>query len=112
MKSQIFKSIPPLEMMIDLLNQICDKIDNSYYLLTNDAFKKGILFHWIDPFIHSCQLYYHSSKLIYLEKYLKTKNYNHFITIIRQICKIHHIIYTSKIKYIKSNYLIEYKIYC
>ena len=110
MKSQIFKSIPPVELLIQLLEQICEKTDQ-YYFLTKDAFKKGNLFDLIDPFIQSCQPYYHTSKLIYLDKYTTSKSYNHFVTIIRQLCKIHHISYTSKIKYIQSNYLIEYKIY-
>ena len=110
MKSQIFKSIPPIEILIHLLEKICEKkVD--YFLLTNDAFKKGIMFHFIEPFIHACQEYYYTSKLIYLDKYTTTKSYNHFVTIIRQMCKIHNIKYTSKIKYIQSNYLIEYKIF-
>ena len=39
-------------------------------------------------------------------------NYKNFVTIIRQICKYHHIPFTSNIKYSKSKYEIKYFIYC
>ena len=37
--------------------------------------------------------------------------YKNFVTIIRQICKYHHIPFTSSIKYNKSKYDIYYFIY-
>ena len=38
-------------------------------------------------------------------------NYKNFVTILRQICKFHHIPFTSTIKYDKSAYDISYSIF-
>ncbi len=107
MSSQIFKKHIPNEILFNLLNDMAFKIDN-YYMINNDAYKKGIFNNKIQEFINECIPYYHKSKL----KYLERKNtYNSFITIIRQICKYNKITYTSKIKYDRSSYDIIYYIY-
>jgi hypothetical protein len=38
-------------------------------------------------------------------------NYNKFVTVVRQICSVNNLPYTSKIVYNKSNYDILYYIY-
>ena len=47
------------------------------------------------------------SKKMYVEREMKYKN---LITIIRQICRYHHIPFSSNIKYSKSKYEITYSI--
>lgn len=106
-QSQIFKYVIPINMMIDLFDKISVKYDN-YYVLNNGSYKKGIFNGDIQQFIKDCIPYYYVSKRKYLTCEL---NYNHFITIIRQICKHLNIRYTSKIKYEKSSYDIIYNIY-
>jgi hypothetical protein len=105
--SQIFKSDIPINMLIQLFDKISVKYDN-YYVLNNGAYKKGIFNGDIQQFIQDCIEYYYISKRKYLTR---TLNYNHFVTIIRQICKHLNIKYTSKIKYEKSTYDIIYNIY-
>jgi hypothetical protein len=107
MSSQIFKTPIPNELFFNLLNDIAFKIDN-YYMINNDAYKKGIFNNKIQGFINECIPYYHKSKLKYLEK---KNTYNSFITVVRQICKFNKITYTSKIKYDRSSYDIIYYIY-
>ena len=105
--SQIFKYDIPNELLFDLFEKICIKC-NSYYVLNNNAYKKGMFTNDIPEFIDNCSQYYHISKRKYLTRPL---NYNHFITIIRQICKHLNIKYVSKIKYERSTYDIIYNIY-
>jgi len=105
--SQIFKSNIPIDMLIELLDKISVKYDN-HYVLNNNSYKKGIFNGDIQSFIEKCKPYYYISKRKYLTCEL---NYNHFITIIRQICKHLNIRYTNKIKYERSTYDIVYNIY-
>lgn len=106
-QSQIFKSNIPNDMLFELLEKICIKYEN-HYVLNNGAYKKGIFNGDIQKFIQDCIPYYYISKRKYLTRPL---NYNHFITIIRQICKHSNIKYTNKIKYERSSYDIIYNIY-
>jgi hypothetical protein len=105
--SQIFKNDIPVRLLSDLFEKICIKHEN-YYTLNNNAYKKGIFKGDIQQFISDCLPYYYLSKRKYLTRPL---NYNHFITIIRQICKYLNIKYTNKIVYEKSTYDIIYNVY-
>jgi hypothetical protein len=109
MTTQIFKQKIPNDLLIELLNQICIKINNEkYFIINNEAYKRGLFNNSIYYFIEKCKLYYHKSKLKYLERKL---SYKSFITIIRQICNANNITYTSQIKYQASTYDIIYHIY-
>ena len=107
MSTQIFKNNIPNEKFFELLDSICLKGDK-LYIFNSESFKKGLYNELIPKFIELCIPYYHISKRKYLEKKL---NYNVFTTIIRQICRFNNITYTSKIKYDKSLYEIQYYIY-
>lgn len=104
MPSQLFKKDVPLSILNDLLSIVCEK-NNDGYVFNNQSYKK-VIFHQLEQdFINNCRPHYHASKLRYLDRKM---NYNHFVTILRQIAKLHNITYTSNIKYSKSNYCIEY----
>lgn len=105
--SQIFKNDIPVRLISDLFEKICIRHEN-YYILNNNAYKKGIFKGDVQQFITDCLPYYYVSKRKYLTRPL---NYNHFITIIRQICNHLNIKYTSKIVYEKSTYDIIYNVY-
>jgi len=107
MTSQIFKSKYPIQGLFDFLELYSDKKTN-YYYFTKTKFKKGVFENAIRPYCDSLKEYYYLSKQKYLDK---KQTYRSFVTIIRQICKYHHISFTSKIKYDKSNYEIVYYIY-
>jgi hypothetical protein len=107
MSNQIFKKNVPNEMLFTLLDSICAK-NEKYYVLNNEAFKRGVFQESIQHFLTDCNKYYHISKKKYLERKL---TYNTFTTVLRQICNFNSITYTSQIKYDKSNYDIIYCIY-
>ena len=106
MTSQIFKTQIPNQLLINLLEEIAVKSDKCY-VVNNNVYKKGIFNESIPKFIAECRQYYFLSKRKYLDRKL---TYNSFITILRQICNVNKITYTSKIKYDKSVYDIEYHI--
>jgi len=106
MKSQIFKSVISIDILYELLDKICFK-DECNYHLTNAAFNAGVYHNFINEFCSNIISFYHISKRHYVERKM---NYNSFITIVRQICKLNNISYTSKIVYNKSNYEFIYYI--
>ena len=105
--SQTFKNIIPTEKIFELLDKICAK-GNKFFVVDNNAYKKGIYTGLIPEFLNFCKSYYYSSKRKYVERELTNKS---FITVIRQICKTNKITYTSYINYNKSQYDIIYHIY-
>jgi len=107
MSTQIFKNTIPTEKIFNLLDSLCVK-NNKHYFFDSNSFKKGIFTEEINKFLEEYKPYYHISKRKYLEKNL---TYNMFITVLRQICNSNKIIYTSQIKYDKSNYEIIYYFY-
>lgn len=106
MTSQIFKTQIPNQLLVNLLEENAVKSDKCY-VVNNNVYKKGIFNESIPKFITECRQYYFLSKRKYLDRKL---TYNSFITILRQICNFNKITYTSKIKYDKSVYDIEYHI--
>jgi len=106
MTSQIFKTQIPNQLLINLLEENAVKSDKCY-VVNNNVYKKGIFNESIPKFIAECRQYYFLSKRKYLDRKL---TYNSFITILRQICNVNKIKYTSKIRYDKSVYDIEYHI--
>ena len=106
MTSQIFKTQIPNQLLLNLLEENAVKSDKCY-VVNNNVYKKGIFNESILKFITECRQYYFLSKRKYLDRKL---TYNSFITILRQICNFNKITYTSKIKYDKSVYDIEYHI--
>lgn len=107
MSKQIFRDIVPLEILFELLEQICLKTDK-YYLVDINAYKKlkynNLHVRFIDEIID----YYHLSKRFYVEREM---TYNSFTNIVRQICKSNDIMFTNQIKYSESSYSIDYLVY-
>jgi len=107
MPNQIFKTMVPKELLFELLEKICFKTDK-YYLFDINAYKKLIFYSLHTDFCEKLKEYYHLGKQFYLTRKMK---YNCITTIIRQICKLSNIMYTSQIKYNESKYNIDYLIY-
>jgi hypothetical protein len=107
MNSQIFKNQISNEQLFDLLEKICIKTNN-YYILNKTSYKKCELLNLLDPFCTEIAPAYHKSKQFYITR---KHNYSSFVTIIRQICRLNNINYTSNIIYNKSTYDIVYNIY-
>ena len=98
--SQIFQFSFPTDKFFDFLEKYCSKNKNQF-IFSKDAFKRAKLDEGIAPFCEELKNFYLERDMIY-------KN---FVTVIRQICKYHHIPFTSSIKYNKSKYDIYYFIY-
>jgi len=73
-----------------------------------NAYRKLMFYQYHEPFCESIKENYHLGKRFYLERKM---TYNSFTTIIRQICKANHIMFSSQIKYNESKYNIDYYIY-
>ena len=106
--SQIFQTSYPKNSFFEFIDKFCDK-NNNQYIFSKEAFKRVKLEEQAEPFCQNLKKYYFKSKHHYLER---EKTYKNFVTIVRQICKYHHIPFTSDIKYSKSKYEIKYFIYC
>jgi hypothetical protein len=107
MKSQIFKTALPINILFDILDKICVKTDD-YYFVNHESYKKLLFHKYEGEFLGTIKDYYHESKQFYIERDF---SYNSFVNIIRQICKHNKIAYTSTIKYNESQYFINYFIY-
>jgi len=107
MSKQIFKVGIPPETLFDLLEQICVKTE-TYYIVDHSAYKKMKFHNLHEPFLKTIIEYYHYSKKFYVEREF---TYNSFTNIIRQICRVNNITFTSDIKYNGSKYHIDYFVY-
>jgi len=107
MSSQIFKQQIPTDLLFSLLELVTIKNDK-HYTFDVISFKKGVFSQSIADFLIKCKPYYYASKYKYIDRKL---TYNSFTTILRQICNYNKIVYTSQIKYDKSDYNIVYYIY-
>ena len=107
MPTQIFRNLVPKELLFSLLERICLKTDK-YFLIDSNAYKKLLFYNLHTELADSLKPYYHLGKYYYIERKM---TYNAFITIIRQICKASAIMYSSSMKYNRSNYSIEYLVY-
>ena len=107
MTSQIFKTAPPKEILFEFLGISCEKNKNKYEF-SKVNFKKALINNTIKPFCNDLCVHYYKSKQFYITRDM---SYKHFVTIIRQLCKYHHIAFTSEMKYNKSNYEIVYSIF-
>lgn len=108
MNSQLFKTLVPASILFDFLKKICYDPVNNYYIISKIAFKQAEYHNLIEIFAAIIKPYYHLSKQYYVDRKI---NYSRFTTIIRQLCNLNNISYTSKIIYDKSNYEIQYYIY-
>ena len=106
MTSQIFKIEPPIKTFHEFIQNNAT-FSSSKYLFSKSSFKKAQLKKQIEPFIDDIKHCYFISKKMYVEREMKYKN---LITIIIQICRYHHIPFSSNIKYSKSKYEITYSI--
>lgn len=107
MSSQIFKNPVPLSVFTDFLDKNGQKQANKY-IFSKTSFKKAQLEETVQPFLDSIKACYFPSKQFYVTR---DATYKGLITIIRQICKYHHIPFSSQIKYSQSKYEIIYTIF-
>ena len=107
MPSQIFYESIPYNELFEFLEKYAFKTDN-FFLVSKDTFKKAKFNNDILEFCKKIKKYYCNCKKFYVTR---PQSYKTFLTILRQICKINHLPFTSKIKYEKSTYKIIYYVY-
>ena len=105
--SQTFKSRVDKDILFDFLEKNCEKTEKRY-IFNLSSYKRGELNESNDAFVEILKPYYHKAKLFYLER---KRTYSGLCTIIRQICKTHSILFSTKVVYSKSKYNIPYFIY-
>ena len=114
MANQLFKEKVPLTLFTDFLKNAITPINDEnnknlfIYKVNKTIFKKLLYLNVYEDFLQKINKFYYLSKRHYVEK---TQTYNSFLTICRQICKSHNIIYKSNILYDKSKYEIIYNLY-
>ena len=107
MSQQLFKTAPSKKIILDFLEENAIK-NEKYFLFDKCAFKKSKLNKTVENFIENIKKHYHDSKQVYINRQL---SYKMIVTLLRQLCKYHHIPFFSKINYSHSKYDICYKIY-
>ena len=105
--SKTFKSRVDKDILFDFLKLNCEKTEK-YYVFNLTSYKRGELNDTNDAFLDVLKPYYHKAKLFYLER---KRTYSGLCTVIRQLCKAHSILYSTKVVYSKSKYNIPYFIY-
>lgn len=104
MPSQIFKSPPDMNVFKKFLDDVCD-IENDRYVFSMAAFKRSEMFDHTTIFCHYLEECYYDSKKFYVQRRMTYKN---FITVIRQVCKVWDLDYTTQTRYYKSSYEMVY----
>ena len=108
MSKQIFRRTVPLNVLTDLLEEIC-LITDKYYLVDYNAYKKFL--YDVDrknSFLNSLIDYYQIAKRYYITREM---TYNRFTTIIRHICRCNDRDFSTQMKYNESQYHIDYFVY-
>jgi hypothetical protein len=104
MSVRIFKNSPDQNILFTLLENNC-MITNNQYIFNMISYKKALYNNEVDTFIHNIRPFYYLSKRVYLDRKM---NYNHFMTILRQLCNYYSIAYEKKIIYDNGDYDIVY----
>lgn len=104
---QLFKTYPNKENFIEFIKTHFVK-ERNYYKLSPVVYKQISFNNELQPFFDSIKEHYHTSKQTYVSRKM---TYSRFVTIIRHICKLLEITYTSTMKYFNSTYQIDYLIY-
>ena len=97
----IFKKNPDKTDFVNMLKKV-SMIDNRNYILYDELYIKNM--NVIHSYIYELKNNYHISKQAYLDDI----NFKKSVTIIKQICKVHHIGMSSKRKYQNNSYKIYY----
>ena len=104
MKTQIFKTIIEPNILWKFLEEN-GEVNEEYIFFDKVLYKKAVFKETIEPFIKSLTEHYHESKKHYVTRKM---DYNKFITVLRQLCNINDIKYTTKMIYNNSSYEIVY----
>lgn len=83
--------------------------EEMYYVFDRSVYNKLMYTGKIEHFLIELKTYYHSNKQFYINR--KPMSYNHFNTVIRQICRRNDTKLNHIVKYRQSKYETEYHIF-
>lgn len=106
MSSQLFKEQVPYKLLSEFLDEHCER-EGKFHIFSKVCFRKALYHGRVKPFCENLSEYYHLSKKYYVDRDM---DYSRFTTVVRQLCKLHKLPYTSRIVYDKSTYDILYYI--
>jgi hypothetical protein len=112
----VFVQKVPLSLLVDLLEKICSRLEGRgiengvrlYYYVSEYEYRKMVFEHLHIHFLDTLQNYYSS---FFHRYYERDFTYNSFKTILRQICKIHNIVYEKENVIINSETVVRYRVY-
>jgi hypothetical protein len=105
--NQLFTKPIAYEDVIDFVKLICIKKDDHYFFDIGQ-YKRSKYFNNIAPFLKKIRECYRLSKQKYVDKATTFKG---FLTVLRQILRLHHIKYVNETQYIHGGYMINYYFY-
>jgi hypothetical protein len=105
---QVYRTIPPIEPLQDLLVTYGEKTDK-FVLIRPSTFNRIRYHEKLFPYLHSLEPHFHMSKLTYCTR--RPFAYKNFMTLVRQICKLHRIPVVPSIRYDHSNYEMQYSVF-
>lgn len=114
---KLFKTHVPNQLFYGFVQKITHNMpsNSNYYLIDNSVYKKAIYCDEFQPtsvlqqFCNELMSYYYKNKQFFITRKM---SYNHFTTILRQICRYNSIEFKSERKYDKSQTQIVYYICC
>ena len=93
----------PLHIFTNILDKVCET--GVEYIIDKHVYKRMKFHRYHVDFLESLLPYYHESKKFYITRDF---TYTSFMTIIRQIARLHDITIRSTIHYGNSTYAISY----
>lgn len=99
-RNHLFKAVPERDVIFGYLDEVCHR-DSELFVVDDTVYKKmryddriARLYEYLRPF-------YHVSKQKYLDE---GHSRNSFLTILRQLCKLYSIQFSSKVVYKNGSY--------
>ena len=106
MKKQIFRSAAPVEPLLGLLEEFCQRSPDRSFVFDMNAFRKFTYRpERVHEFLQVLEPHYQASKQFYLSRKL---TYNSMTTLLRQLCRLHALPYSKRVVYDHSAYTIVY----
>lgn len=103
--AKIFRSPVTLNIIYNLFDQVC-LLKNDFYIFDINSFNKMKHLDLLEPFLSKLKEYYFPHKYGILNE---EQSLNHFMMIIKQICKYHKLKVKTEICQDYPRYMIEHK---
>jgi hypothetical protein len=106
MSQQIFKTKAPLSLLVEFLDGACER-DGNARVLSKRAYRAAALRGEVNALCTRAACHYQASRRYYVERPM---TYPRFVTVIRQLCRLHGLECSSSILYSGAQYEISYRV--